>query len=61
MKAINGLKTNKSPGPDNIYPKILKETKSEIVDTLTSLFNLSLRRGIVPVDWEYHPYLLKRR
>ena len=52
LKAINCLKTNKSPGPDNIYPKILKETKSEIVDALTSLFNLSLRRGLVPADWK---------
>ncbi len=42
LKAINGLKTNKSPDPDNIYPKILKETKSEIVDALTSLYNLSI-------------------
>ena len=28
LKAINDLKTNKSPGPDNIYPIILKETKT---------------------------------
>ncbi len=63
LKAINGLKTNKSPDPDNIYPIILKETKREIVDALTSLFNLSIRRGIVLADWKtansYHPYLLK--
>ena len=52
LKAINGLKTNKSPGPDNIYPRILKETKSEIVDTLTSLFNLSVQRGLVSADWK---------
>ncbi len=52
LKAINGLKTNTSPGPDNIYLKILKETKSEIVDALTSLFKLSIRCGIVPADWK---------
>ena len=46
------MKTNKSPGPDNIYPKVLKETKSEIVDTLKTVFNLSLRQGTVPADWK---------
>ncbi len=42
LKAINDLKTNKNPGLDDIYPKILKETKSETVGALTSLFNLSI-------------------
>ncbi len=35
------MKSNKSPGPDNIYPIILKETKDEIVGALASLFNMS--------------------
>ncbi len=64
LKASNGLKTNKSPGPDNIYLKILKEAKNEIVDALTSLFNLSIRRGIVPADWKAAntiPFFLKKR
>jgi hypothetical protein len=52
LRAINDMKTNKSPGPDNIYPKVLKETKSEIVDTLKTVFNLSLRQGTVPADWK---------
>ena len=52
LKALNNMKTNKSPGPDNIYPTLLKETKSEIVDTLTSLFNISLRQGLVHADWK---------
>ncbi len=28
---------NKSSGPDDIYPKILKETKHKIISALTSL------------------------
>ena len=52
LRAINDMKTNKSPGPDNIYPKVLKETKSEIVDTLKTVFNLSLHQGTVPADWK---------
>ncbi len=52
LNALNKMKTNKSPGPDDIYPKILKETKNEIVGTLTSLFNKSLSQGLVPADWK---------
>ena len=52
LKALNELKTNKSPGPDEIYPKILKETKHEIVGALKSLFNSSIQQGFVPADWK---------
>ena len=30
LNEINRLKPNKSPGPDNIYPKVLKECKEEL-------------------------------
>ena len=50
--ALDNLKVNKSPGPDNIFPKILKETKNEIVPLLASLFNKSLQQGVVPNDWK---------
>ena len=43
--AIDNLKINKSPGPDNIFPKNLKETKNEIVHSLTSIFNKSIQQG----------------
>ena len=36
LNSHNNMKTNETPWPDNIYPKILKETKNEIVNTLTS-------------------------
>ena len=38
--------------PDKVYPKLLKETKSEILSSLTTVFNMSLRQGIVPSDWK---------
>ena len=50
--AIDKMNVNKSPGPDQISPRILKEAKNEIVKPLTILFNLSLRTGIVPNDWK---------
>ena len=52
IQMLENLKVNKSPGPDNIFPKILKETKNEIVNSLTSIFNNSLQQGIVPGDWK---------
>ena len=42
LKTLIYVTTNKSPGPDNIYPKVLKETKSKETGALTSLFNISL-------------------
>ena len=52
LRAIDDMKTNKSPGPDNIYPKVLKETKNEIANTLKTIFNLSLHQGTVHADWK---------
>ncbi len=48
LNTLNDMKSNKSPVPDNIYPIILKETKDEIAGALASLFNMSLRQGLVP-------------
>ncbi len=39
LKALHSLKTNKSPGPDKVYPELLKETKREILSSLTTVFN----------------------
>ena len=46
------MKTNKSPQPDSIYPKVLKETKNERANILVSIFNKSLQQGLVPADWK---------
>jgi len=44
---INRLINKKSPEPDNIGPRLLKEIAAKIVDPLSYLFNLSLLTGIV--------------
>ena len=51
--AINKLKSNKTPGPDKISPRILKETLNEISKPLSELFNLSLRTCKVPQEWKF--------
>ena len=52
LKCIDKLKVNKSPGPDAISPRILKEAKLEFVTPLTSLFNNSLQSGTMPEEWK---------
>ena len=63
LKALNNLKTNKSPGPDNIHPKILKQLSKELSHPLTLLFNKTISDGKIPSDWkvaEVRPIFKKR-
>ena len=46
------MKENKSPGVDGIAPKILKETAEQMCTPLAHVFNMSLREGIVPLEWK---------
>ena len=48
---IDKLKKFKSPGPDEIYPIVLKECKEVISETLMSAFRKSLDTGEVPLMW----------
>ena len=47
---LMGLKVDKSPGPDNLHPRVLKEVALEI-DALVVIFQNSLDSGLVPTDW----------
>ena len=51
-KYLDSLDTNKSTGPDNISPRLLKELRQEILQPLTALFNKSLQLQKVPEDWK---------
>ena len=51
-KKIKAMKENKSPGVDGILPKLLKETVKQISIPLVRVFNLSLKEGVVPVEWK---------
>eukprot|EP00061_Rhincodon_typus_P001655 g15386.t1 len=46
-----GLKVDKSPQPDNLHPRVLKEVALEIVDALVVIFQDSIDSGTVPADW----------
>ena len=51
MSRLLGLKADKSPGPDGLHPRVLKEVALEIVDALVIIFQSSLDSGSVPEDW----------
>ena len=46
---LNSLDISKSPGPDNFYPRILKELSNE---SLFLLFSKSLIDGVLPKIWK---------
>ena len=48
---LMGLKADKSPWPDNLHPRVLKEVALEIVDALVVIFQDSIDSGTVSADW----------
>ena len=48
IEIIKNLAANKSPGHDHIPILIIKKQANELSITLTYIFNLSLKNGIVP-------------
>ena len=52
LSVMNNMNVNKTPGPDKISPRLLKEAKNELVKPLTTLFNKTLLAGKVPNEWK---------
>ena len=50
-KKLEKLKIDKSPGPDQLYPRVLYEVRNVIARPLRTLFNRSLDTGEIPDDW----------
>ena len=50
--ALNTIDPNKSPGPDKIPGRLLKELAPQIACSLCRLFNLSLSLGVFPDRWK---------
>ena len=51
MKTLKKLKPGKSPGPDGLHPRVLKEAREEIAPGLTIIFQASINRGVLPDEW----------
>ena len=50
-KLLKDLPVNKAAGPDDITPRLLKESAEEIAPVLASIFQQSLDEGTLPNDW----------
>jgi hypothetical protein len=51
-KKLKSLKADKSPGPDGLHPRVLKEISDVIADPLAHLFNASMEQGKLPTQWK---------
>ena len=52
LEVLKSLNPSKSPGPDQIHPKVLKELANELSYPLTLLFNKSVREGKIRTHWK---------
>ncbi|XP_051897465.1 40S ribosomal protein S24 isoform X1 [Pristis pectinata] len=51
LKLLTNIKTDNSPGPDGIFPRLLREAREEMVEPLVRIFESSLSMGMVPGEW----------
>ena len=51
-KRLSELNISKSPGPDNLHPRVLKELASVLAKPLSIVYRTSLDSGIVPMAWK---------
>jgi hypothetical protein len=51
-KALLNLKPDKAFGPDGISPRLLKEARPSITESLCRLFNMSLLQEVFPAAWK---------
>lgn len=50
-RALNLFDSYKSPGPDNIYPALLKESPKRVKRNLRDVLRASLAFGYIPISW----------
>ena len=49
---LMSINVNKTTGPDELHPKMLKELPCCLIAPITSLFNSTLSSGVLPNDWK---------
>ena len=52
-KKLSILNPNKSPGSDNLHPRILRKMKNVLDKPLTMLYQETLTTGMIPDDWKH--------
>lgn len=53
LKKLKDIKINKSPGPDQIHPRVLHEISEALTKPLVIIFNTSLRNQELPSEWKH--------
>ena len=51
-RRLRTLKSTKSTGCDNLPPRLLKDSASNIASPLTHIINLSMQTGLFPSEWK---------
>ncbi len=51
-KYLCDLQVTKSPCPDQLTARLLKELANEISEPFTKIMNLSLQKGVFPAKWK---------
>ena len=51
-KKLQSLSSDKSPGPDKLHPRILKELATELTTPLTIIYNKCIDKGTLPSQWK---------
>ena len=51
-KQLFKLNSSKSPGQDQMHPRVLKELSPIVSETLAALFNKSISIGRLPKQWK---------
>ena len=49
---VRNMKSNKSCGPDEIHPKMLKELIDFVSSPITILLNKTMLDGVIPDYWK---------
>jgi hypothetical protein len=50
---LDKLNTCKSPGPDQLHPRILKELSDILAKPINIIFNTTIKTGKIPDQWKY--------
>lgn len=50
-KILENLRKHKSPGPDGIHPRIIKESMEQLLEPLEILYQYSFTHKQLPHDW----------
>ena len=48
LETLQSLKPSKSPGPDSLHPKVLREIAAQTANPLSIMFRASLQTGLIP-------------